>query len=214
MLNMDFVSDLGAGLAALGQHEEALTLVVNALDVQKRGGKLAVRARLVQGERPHPGVQVGRGLSRSRNKPAVGDRLGETPVRHPVRIEGGDGSCRAIAETAVACQRPTNISARLLIECPAGIVSPDHKRALQIVDRMRSGIKAARLGRASSTDRAVAQSSSSPRIPIQAQVRQSGACCGKDVHSRALNAMGKLVADIIVETLQSAGVKHCYGVGG
>jgi pyruvate dehydrogenase (quinone) len=26
--------------------------------------------------------------------------------------------------------------------------------------------------------------------------------------------MGKLVADIIVETLQSAGVKHCYGVMG
>jgi pyruvate dehydrogenase (quinone) len=24
--------------------------------------------------------------------------------------------------------------------------------------------------------------------------------------------MGKLVADIIVETLQNAGVKHCYGV--
>jgi hypothetical protein len=29
-----------------------------------------------------------------------------------------------------------------------------------------------------------------------------------------LNAMGKLVADIIVETLQNAGVKHCYGVVG
>jgi pyruvate dehydrogenase (quinone) len=26
--------------------------------------------------------------------------------------------------------------------------------------------------------------------------------------------MGKLVADIIVETVQSAGVKHCYGVVG
>jgi hypothetical protein len=31
---------------------------------------------------------------------------------------------------------------------------------------------------------------------------------------RGLNAMGKLVADIIVETLQNAGVKHCYGVVG
>jgi len=29
-----------------------------------------------------------------------------------------------------------------------------------------------------------------------------------------LNAMGKLVADIIVETLQNAGVRHCYGVVG
>jgi len=26
--------------------------------------------------------------------------------------------------------------------------------------------------------------------------------------------MGKLVADIIVETLQNAGVRHCYGVVG
>jgi thiamine pyrophosphate-dependent acetolactate synthase large subunit-like protein len=26
--------------------------------------------------------------------------------------------------------------------------------------------------------------------------------------------MGRLVADIIVETLQNAGVKHCYGVVG
>jgi pyruvate dehydrogenase (quinone) len=31
---------------------------------------------------------------------------------------------------------------------------------------------------------------------------------------RGLNAMGELVADIIVETLQNAGVKHCYGVVG
>jgi hypothetical protein len=27
---------------------------------------------------------------------------------------------------------------------------------------------------------------------------------------QGLNAMGKLVADIIVETLQNAGVRHCY----
>jgi len=40
MLNMEFVSDLAAGLAASGQHEEALTLVVNALAAQERGGKL------------------------------------------------------------------------------------------------------------------------------------------------------------------------------
>ena len=33
-------------------------------------------------------------------------------------------------------------------------------------------------------------------------------------HSGDLNVMRKLVADIIVETLQNAGVKHCYGVVG
>ena len=31
---------------------------------------------------------------------------------------------------------------------------------------------------------------------------------------QGLNAVGTLVADIIVETLQSAGVEHCYGVVG
>jgi len=38
-----------------------------------------------------------------------------------------------------------------------------------------------------------------------------GACCGRNGES-GLNAVGKLVADIIVETLQGAGVEHCYDV--
>ena len=36
----------------------------------------------------------------------------------------------------------------------------------------------------------------------------------KELSQQGSNAMGKLVADIIVETLQNAGVKHCYGVVG
>src|SRR5450432_736589 len=47
-LNMDFVCDLGAGLAAMGEHQEALTLTMNAIDVQHRGGKLLYMPRLVQ----------------------------------------------------------------------------------------------------------------------------------------------------------------------
>jgi tetratricopeptide (TPR) repeat protein len=39
MLNMDFVCDLSAGLVATGKHEEALALIVNALEDQQRGGK-------------------------------------------------------------------------------------------------------------------------------------------------------------------------------
>ena len=39
MLNMDFVCDLGAGLIAIGEHEEALTLTMNAIEAQHRGGK-------------------------------------------------------------------------------------------------------------------------------------------------------------------------------
>jgi predicted ATPase/DNA-binding winged helix-turn-helix (wHTH) protein len=39
MLNMDFVCELSAGLVATGKHEEALTLIVNALEAQQNGGK-------------------------------------------------------------------------------------------------------------------------------------------------------------------------------
>src|SRR5260370_24381909 len=39
MLNMDFLCDLGAGLIAIGEHQEALTLTMSAIDVQHRGGK-------------------------------------------------------------------------------------------------------------------------------------------------------------------------------
>jgi tetratricopeptide (TPR) repeat protein len=39
MLNMDFVCDLSAGLVATGKHEEALTRIANALEVQQHGGK-------------------------------------------------------------------------------------------------------------------------------------------------------------------------------
>jgi hypothetical protein len=42
----------------------------------RNGGKTRERARLDEGERPHPGVQVGQGLSRSRKKLAVIDRVG------------------------------------------------------------------------------------------------------------------------------------------
>jgi tetratricopeptide (TPR) repeat protein len=39
MLNMDFVCELGAGLIVTGEHQEALTMLSNAIDVQRRGGK-------------------------------------------------------------------------------------------------------------------------------------------------------------------------------
>ncbi|MGY3423426.1 tetratricopeptide (TPR) repeat protein [Bradyrhizobium sp. F1.13.4] len=40
MLNMDFTCDLAAALADLGEHEQALTLIVNAIEQQQRAGKL------------------------------------------------------------------------------------------------------------------------------------------------------------------------------
>ena len=39
MLNMDFTCDLAAALVDLGEHDEALTLMVNAIEQQQRAGK-------------------------------------------------------------------------------------------------------------------------------------------------------------------------------
>ncbi|WP_426436979.1 ATP-binding protein [Bradyrhizobium genosp. P] len=40
MLNMDFTCDLAVALADIGEHEQALTLTVNAIEQQQRAGKL------------------------------------------------------------------------------------------------------------------------------------------------------------------------------
>ena len=45
-------------------------------------------------------------------------------------------------------------------------------------------------------------------------IPRQGACCDRNSHSRKRGALSKKVADIIVETLESTGVKHCYGVVG
>jgi predicted ATPase/DNA-binding winged helix-turn-helix (wHTH) protein len=84
MLNMDFVSDLAEGLAASGLHEEALTLVADALDVQKRGGKFLFAPALMRVKGLILASRSHEGLSRSGSKLAVGNRLGEAPVRYPV----------------------------------------------------------------------------------------------------------------------------------
>src|ERR1700735_3158139 len=52
------------------------------------------------------------------------------------------------------------------------------------------------------------KSSQSPTISVS----RPAPYCGID--AKGFVAMSKKVADIIVETLQSAGVRHCYGVVG
>ena len=69
------------------------------------------------------------------------NQVGETPVRHSVRIDGCDGPCRAIAATGARAASLQYLSAAF-DRMPAGIVSPVHERAVQIFNRPRSGINA------------------------------------------------------------------------
>jgi predicted ATPase len=135
MLNMDFVADLGAGLAASGQHEEALTLVANALDVQKRGGKFLFV----------PALMRVRGL-------ILASRSAEDYPEAERSLLSSIEWARRQSATLFELKAATNLAELLLKQgrvpkaykylsaafdrMPAGIVSPVHERALQILNRL------------------------------------------------------------------------------
>jgi predicted ATPase/DNA-binding winged helix-turn-helix (wHTH) protein len=141
MLNMDFVSDLGAGLAASGRHEEALTLVTNALDVQKRGGKFLFA----------PALMRVKGLilaSRSHE---------DYPEAETSFLSAIDWAKRQSA-TLFELKAATDLAELLLKQerkpeayeyvtsaldrMPAGILSPPHRHALRILNQLQSGTMA------------------------------------------------------------------------
>ena len=142
MLNMDFVSDLGAGLAASGHHEEALTLVTNALDVQKRGGKFLFV----------PALMRVKGLILASRSP---EDYPEAEISFLSSIEWARRqsatlfelkSAMDLAELLLSQKRMPeaygHISAAL-DQTSDEIVSPVHDRARQILSRFQSGTRAA-----------------------------------------------------------------------
>jgi predicted ATPase/DNA-binding winged helix-turn-helix (wHTH) protein len=141
MLNMDFVADLSAGLAASGQHEEALTLVLNALDAQQRGGKflnvptlMRVKGLVLASRSAEDYPEAERSLLSSidlakRQSATLFELKAATDLAELLRKQG---------RVPEAC---THLSAAL-DRMPAGIASPDHARAWQMLDRLQSGTDA------------------------------------------------------------------------
>ena len=142
MLHMDFVCDLGAGLAALGQHEEALTLVVNALDVQKRGGKFLYVPALFRVK----GLIL---ASRSAEDYPEAEKSLLSSIEWARRQSATLFELKSaidLSELLLSQKRMPeayrHISAALG-QTSDGIVSPIHDRARQILSRFQSGTKAA-----------------------------------------------------------------------
>jgi predicted ATPase/DNA-binding winged helix-turn-helix (wHTH) protein len=139
-LNMDFVSDLGAVLAASGQHEEALTLVANALDVQQRGGKCLFV----------PALMRVRGLilvSRSAEDYPEAERSLLSSIEWARRqsaalleLQAAMDLAELLLKQARAVEAYTYLSAAL-DRMPAGTLFPVHERARKILDRLESDIK-------------------------------------------------------------------------
>jgi predicted ATPase/DNA-binding winged helix-turn-helix (wHTH) protein len=139
MLNMDFVADLGAGLAVSGKHEEALTLVVNALDAQKRGGKLLNVPTLMRVK--------GLILASAGDYPEA-ERSLLSSIDLAKRQSATLFELKAATDLAELLQKQGRVPeayahlSEALDRIPGGIVSPDHTRALQILSQLQSATEA------------------------------------------------------------------------
>ena len=141
MLNMDFIADLGAGLAVSGKHEEALTLVVNALDVQERGGKLLNVPTLMRVK----GLIL---ASRSAGDYPEAERSLLSSIDLAKRQSATLFELKAATDLAELLQKQGRVPeaythlSEALDRMPGGIVSPDHTRALQILSQLQSATEA------------------------------------------------------------------------
>jgi predicted ATPase/DNA-binding winged helix-turn-helix (wHTH) protein len=140
-LNMEFLCDLGAGLVAMGEHQEALTLTVNAIEAQQRGGKLLYMPALFRMK----GLIL---ASRSAEDYLEAEESLLSAIDWAKRQSAGLFEWKAatdLAELLLNQDREAEACKHLsaaLERMPAGIVFPAHKRALQILDHLRSGTKA------------------------------------------------------------------------
>jgi predicted ATPase/DNA-binding winged helix-turn-helix (wHTH) protein len=141
MLNMDFTCDLAAALVDLGEHEQALTLTVNAIEQQQRAGKFL-----------HiPALFRMKGLilaSRSAEDHFEAEASLLSAIDWAKRQSATLFELKAAADLAELLLKQGRVPeayqhlSAALDRMPGGIVSPAHKRALQILDQLQSGTKA------------------------------------------------------------------------
>jgi tetratricopeptide (TPR) repeat protein len=141
MLNMDFVCDLGAGFIATGEHQEALTMILSAIDVQRRGGKFLYMPALFRMK----GLIL---ASRSAEDyfEAEGSLL--SAIDWAKRQSATLFELKAATDLAELLLKQDRVAeaykclSAALDRTPAGIVSPTHKRALQILNQLQFGTRA------------------------------------------------------------------------
>jgi hypothetical protein len=142
MLTMEILCDLAAGLVAIGEHEEALELTLNAIEVQQRGGKLVYMPALF---RAKGGILA----SRSEVDHVEAESSLLTAIDWAKRQSATLFELMAatdLAELLLKQDRGSEGYKHLnaaIGRMPKGILSPAHERALQILDRLQSGAKAA-----------------------------------------------------------------------
>ena len=140
-LNMEFLCDLGVGLIAVGEYREALTLTVNAIDVQQRGGKFLYMPALFRMK----GLIL---ASQSAENYLEAEESLLSAVDWAKRQSAALFELKAatdLAELLLTQGRVPEADKHLrgaLDRMPAGTGSPDHTRAMEILDQLQSGTEA------------------------------------------------------------------------
>jgi predicted ATPase/DNA-binding winged helix-turn-helix (wHTH) protein/tetratricopeptide (TPR) repeat protein len=141
MLNMDFVCELGAGLITLGEHQEALTMILNAIDVQRRGGKFLYMPALFRMK----GLIL---ASRSAEDYSEAEESLLSAIDWAKRQSATLFELMAATDLAELLQKQARVpeACKYLNEAldrmPAGTVFPARTRALQILGQLQSGTEA------------------------------------------------------------------------
>jgi predicted ATPase len=141
MLNIDFICELGAGLMTTGDHGTALALIGNALDVQQQAGKFLHMPNLLRMK----GLVL---ASRSTGDHAEAEQSLLSSIEWAKRqsailieLKAAKGLAELLLKQDRLPEADKHLSAAL-DRMPAGIVSPDHARALQILNQLQSGTEA------------------------------------------------------------------------
>jgi predicted ATPase/DNA-binding winged helix-turn-helix (wHTH) protein len=141
MLNIDFICELSAGLMATGDHATALALIANALDVQQQAGKFLHMPNLLRMK----GLVL---ASRSIEDHAEAEQSLLSSIDWAKRqsavlieLKAAKGLAELLLKQDRLPEGYKHLSAALE-RTPAGIVSPTHKRALQILNQLQSGTQA------------------------------------------------------------------------
>jgi predicted ATPase/DNA-binding winged helix-turn-helix (wHTH) protein len=138
MLNMDFTCDLASALVDLGEHEQALTLTVNAIEQQQRAGKLLHMPALFRMK----GLIL---ASRSAEDYFEAEASLLLAIDWAKRQSATLFELKAATDLAELLRKQDRVAeaykhlSAAFDRMPAGIASPVHERALEILDRLQSG---------------------------------------------------------------------------
>jgi predicted ATPase len=141
MLNMDFLCDLSAGLIAIGEHQEALTLTINAIDVQQRGGKFLYMPALFRMKGLILASRSAKDYFEAKGSLLSAIDWAKRQSATLFELKAATDLAELLLKQDRLPEAYKHLSA-VLDRTPAGIVSPTHKRALQILNRLQSATEA------------------------------------------------------------------------